>query len=123
MKKISLGTLALVAGALFVAMQFASPAAFARSAAVTQMGQSQQNAKVKVPSNPRMTPSNGSQIFWGTVKKQNGHYVLTAGQFTYKLNDQSQLKKYAGEQVQVTGKLNPKTNKIKVKKIKKAGSY
>lgn len=123
MKKISLGTLALVAGAFFIAMQFASPAAFARPAAASQMGQSQQGAKVKIPSNPGRSPSNVSQIFWGTVTKKNGQYVLTAGQFTYKLNDQSQLAKYAGEQVQITGKLKPKTNRIKVQKIKKVGKF
>lgn len=123
MKKISLGTLALVAGAFFIAMQFASPAAFARPSAASQMGQSQQGAKVKIPSNPGRSPSNVSQIFWGTVTKKNGQYVLTAGQFTYKLNDQSQLAKYAGEQVQITGKLKPKTNRIKVQKIKKVGKF
>lgn len=121
MKKITLNAMTLVVAAFFGIVQFGSPTAFARTAAIARDGQNQQTQQPKVPGK---SPANAAlysqpQVFLGTVTKQNGHFVLTAGQFTYKLNDQSKIKKYAGEQVQITGKLNPKTNKIKIMKIRK----
>ena len=85
------------------------------------MGQAQQTQHVQLPGkNPaNMAIYKHAQVFLGTISKQNGHYVLTAGQFTYKLNDPAKVKKYNGEQVQITGKLNPKTNKIKIIRVKK----
>lgn len=124
MRKLTLSAIALGTAAFFAVVQFASPAAFAQPAAAAQMGQTQQSQHVQLPGK---NPANAAiykhaQIFMGTISKQNGHYVLTAGQFTYKLNEQSKLAKYKGEQVQITGKLNPKTNKVHVLKIKKASS-
>lgn len=124
MRKLTLSTIALGAAAFFAVAQFASPAAFARPATVAQMGQTQQSKQPQMPGKNTANNAihNQTQMFLGTISKQNGHYVLTVGQFTYKLNDQSELAKYNGEQVRITGKLNPKTNKINVQKIKKAGS-
>lgn len=122
MKKITFGGMTLILAAFFGMMVAGSPTAFARSTAVAQRGKTQQTQHVQLPneSPANMALYNTTQVFLGTVTKQDGHYVLTAGQLTYKLNDQSKVQKYNGEQVQIIGKLNPKTNKIKVKKIKKA---
>lgn len=124
MKNITLSGMALILAAFIGMVQFGSPTAFARPAAAAQMGQTQQTQHVQLPGKNSANSAiySHAQIFMGTVSKQNGHYVLTAGQFTYKLNDQSKVKKYNGEQVLITGRLNPKTNKITVMKIKKSQS-
>lgn len=121
MKKITFGGLALLVATFFGMVQFGSLTAFARSTPVGQMGQTHQAQDVQLASKQAgMAPYNKAQVFLGTIAKQNGHYVLTVGQMTYKLTDQAKVKRYKGEQVQITGKLNPKTNKITVKKIKKS---
>lgn len=144
MKRLTLGGTALVLAALFGMVQFGSPQAFALPATSTQT-----NTKVKktkpqyhVRTLPGLTgpahKANGkakkeaqklenqalqNQAFLGTIARKNGHYVLSAGIFTYKLNDQSQAEKFKGKKVRVTGKLNPQTNRIQVKKITKASKY
>lgn len=119
MKNFVVSGIALVVASFFAMIQFGSPTAFARPMPAAQMGQSQQG---QVQTKNQAKPAyRNAQIYLGTVTKQNGQYVLKAGTFTYKLSDQSQAKKYEGKEVQITGKLNPKTNKINVQKIKKAG--
>lgn len=119
MKKFIFSGLVMAVAAFFGVLGFAPSTAFARSTAVAEVGQTQKGPQVKLPSNSGMPPYKQAEVFLGTISKQNGHYVLTAGQMTYKLNDPAKVKKYNGEQVQITGKLNPKTNKIQVLKIKK----
>lgn len=122
MRRVTLSGVALVIAAFFGIMQFGSQAAFARSTAVAQMGQNQTGQHVQLPGHSQYHTAQKqlkrAQVFLGTITKKNGHYVLTAGAFNYKLSNQSWAEKYSGKEVEVTGKLNVKTNKIKVKKIK-----
>lgn len=124
MKKFTIGGMVLMFAAFIGMVQFGSPAAFARSTAAAQMGQSQQSQHVQLPGkkSANIAMSNTPEAFLGTITRKNGNYVLTVGRFTYKLNEQSKLSKYDGAQVQIIGNLNPRTNKIKVQEIKKAGS-
>lgn len=120
MKKITFSALAFLVAAFFGMIQFGSPTALAATTASGQMGQNKQAQHVQLPSNQQgMNPYNKAEAFLGTVTKQNGHYVLTVGQITYKLTDQRKVAQYKGKQVEIIGKLNPKTNRIKVKTIKR----
>lgn len=136
MKRIALSGWALIFAALFGMVQFGSPAAFARPDASTQTKTTESQYHVrKLPgltapahSQSKATKNAGKtakanvrkQAFLGTIAKKNGHYVLTSGIFTFKLNDQAQVKKFKGKRVKVTGKLNPQTNKIQVANIETA---
>lgn len=121
MKTITFGATAIILAACIGMVQFGSPTTFARSTAVAQAGNSQHSHQAQISGNSSANAAlySQSQVFLGTISKDNGHYVLTAGYFTYKLDDQSKVKQYDGEQVQITGKLNPKTNKIHIIRIRK----
>lgn len=61
-------------------------------------------------------PSQESQ---GTIEKTEAKYVLEdkALGATYQLDNQDKAKEYLGEDVKVTGKLDPNTNTIEVSEI------
>lgn len=143
MKRIPFGGFALILATLFGMVQFGAPAAFAAPASGTQQKNSKtkithpnyhvrtlpgltgptqksskQKAKKRAKKLEKATLQN--EAFVGTITKKNGHYVLTAGMFTFKLTNQKKVKKYKGKKVRVTGKLNPETNRIMVHQIKKA---
>jgi hypothetical protein len=62
-----------------------------------------------------------AQSFSGTVMKVDGKYVLkSTGTTTYQLDAQELAKRFAGQQVQVTGNLIAGSNMIKVQDIKAA---
>lgn len=144
MRRLTLGGMALVLAALLGMVHFGSAAALALPATATQTNTKvkktkpryrirtlpgltgpghKANSKAKEKAKKLEKEALQKQAFLGTISKKNGHYVLTAGIFTYKLNDQSQAEKFKGKKVRVTGKLNPTTNKIQVKKITKASGY
>lgn len=144
MKRLTIGGMALVLAALFGMVQFSPPAALALPPTGTQTNTRvkktkphyrirtlpgltgpahKANSKAKKKAKRLEKQALQKQAFLGTIAKKNGHYVLTAGIFTYKLNNQSEAQKFKGKKVRVTGKLNPKTNKIQVKKITKASGY
>jgi hypothetical protein len=58
-------------------------------------------------------------FYEGKIAKIDGQYVLkeTDHNMIYKLDDQAMAAKYAGKQVSVQGKLDPKTSVIHVTKI------
>lgn len=125
MRKLTLSGMVLALAAFFGIMQYGSPTAFARSSAVAQMGQTQTGQHVQLPGKSQYhmarKQSKRVHLYVGTITKKNGHYVLTDGGFSYKLSNQAQAMKDYGKEVEVSGRLNPKTNKIKVKKIKVMG--
>jgi hypothetical protein len=76
---------------------------------------------------PAPGPQDGTQMepaaqsFSGTVMKVDGKYVLkSTGTTTYQLDAQELAKRFAGQQVQVTGNLIAGSNMIKVQDIKAA---
>lgn len=125
MRKLTLGGMALVLTTFFGIMQFGPPAVFARPSAVEKIGQTQSGQHVRLPSQSQYQmarkQSKRAHLYVGTITKKNGHYVLSEGGFSYKLSNQTQAMKDYGKEVEVSGKLNPKTNKIKIKKIKVMG--
>lgn len=54
------------------------------------------------------------------VKDGGGQYVLQNGDVVYKLDDQAQSERFAGEKVEVTGTLDTKTNTIHVEAMQAA---
>lgn len=134
MKKTIYGLFALALAALFGTVLCGPSEAFARPMPKAQNSSSNSGYHIrKLPGltapakkKAKKKPINKSflkhEAFLGKIAKKNGHYVLTAGIFSYKLSNQAEAKKYKGENVKVIGKLNPQTNKITVKQIKKAGA-
>lgn len=134
MKTIRFSGMVLILAALFAMVQFASPFAFAVPDANTHAERTQPHYRIrKLPglNAPLHTQSKAEkkaekvakgavqqQAFLGTIAKKNGHYVLTEGIFTFKLNNQAKAKKFLGKKVQVKGKLNPQNNRIQVSQIK-----
>ncbi len=73
--------------------------------------------QAKPPANPQnqQTPT---QSFTGKIVKDDGKYVLkVAGNTTYQLDDQGDLKQYENQNVKVIGKLDPESNTIRVVKV------
>lgn len=133
MKRINLVGLALVFAAFAGMVQLGSPAALAQSNSST--GVKMTHPKYRIRGAKHAKKSNAKamkkveksvkralkhETFLGKITRKKGQYVLTAGIFTFKLTDQAEAKKYSGEHVRVTGKLDPETNKIQVTKIKQA---
>jgi hypothetical protein len=60
-----------------------------------------------------------TQVFSGKIAKAGGKYVLkdNATKMTYSLDDQSQAKKFEGQNVKVTGMLDAQSNIIHVSVI------
>ena len=60
-----------------------------------------------------------TQVFSGKIAKAGGKYVLkdNATKMTYSLDDQSQAKKFEGQNVKVTGMLDGQSNTIHVSLI------
>jgi uncharacterized protein YdeI (BOF family) len=73
------------------------------------------------PAAQTSTMSEGAetQVFSGKIAKAGGKYVLkdSATKMTYSLDDQSQAKKFEGQNVKVTGMLDAPSNTIHVSVI------
>jgi len=62
-------------------------------------------------------PDTKIRPFMGTVVHENGGYFLRAGDLEYKLDDQTEARRYEGRSVKVTGSLERQSNTIHVQKI------
>jgi uncharacterized protein YdeI (BOF family) len=111
MKKLNLLTLAVVAG-LFTWMAPVSPAAWTPRPSVS----ARQTAE---PAGPETGTEQMERAFTGKIEKHKGKYVLrdTSAQVTYRLDDQSEAKRFNGHHVKVIGTLDTTTNTIHVSKI------
>jgi hypothetical protein len=82
---------------------------------------SQQPQTQQDPAAPPSTMSQAAdtQVFSGKIAKAGGKYVLkdNATKMTYSLDDQSQAKKFEGQNVKVTGMLDAQSNMIHVSVI------
>jgi hypothetical protein len=58
---------------------------------------------------------------WYCVTQKGGRFVLQIKSKVYKLDKQDLTREYAGQKVQVTGTLDPKTNTIHVQSIELLG--
>src|SRR5438552_3861861 len=67
-------------------------------------------------------PDTKIRPFMGTVVHENGGYFLRAGDLKYKLDDQSEARRYEGRSVKVTGSLEKQSNTIHVQKIEASPS-
>ena len=67
-------------------------------------------------------PSTKTRPFMGTVVHENGGYFLRAGDLEYKLDDQTEARRYEGRSVKVTGSLEKQSNTIHVQKIEASPS-
>jgi|GEM_PF-2627233 len=143
MKTTALSGLVLMIAAMFVTVQFGAVTAFARPdtnttsskvkktkshyhmmklPGLTAPAHSRARQKARKEAKKAEKEALNRQHFLGTIAKKNGHYVMTAGILTFKLNDQAQVRKYAGKTVNITGKLNPYQNRINVQNIKTASA-
>jgi len=62
-------------------------------------------------------PDTKIRPFMGTVVHEKGGYFLRAGDLEYKLDDQTEARRYEGRSVKVTGSLERQSNTIHVQKI------
>lgn len=69
-------------------------------------------------------PASSGKIrpFMGTVVHENGGFFLRAGDLEYKLDDQTEARRYEGRSVKVTGSLEKQSNTIHVQKIEASPS-
>jgi hypothetical protein len=71
----------------------------------------------KSPSAPD-TQETANQSFTGKILEDGGKYVLkVAGNTTYQMDAQGEVKQYVGQNVKVIGKLDKASNTIRVAKI------
>jgi len=82
-----------------------------------QQPQTQQDQPAAPPST--MSQAAATETFTGKIAKAGGKFVLqdNATKMTYSLDDQSQAKKFDGQNVKVTGTLDAQTNTIRVSAI------
>lgn len=82
---------------------------------------SEQNPKSSTTQNPPMRRFD-MKVYTGFINKLGGQYMLTApwSNMMYKLDNQQEAKKFNGQEVAVTGELDPKTSVIRVKSIASA---
>ncbi len=78
----------------------------------------QQNNEAQMPSSGDTT-THEANAFTGRVVRQNGEIVLMdpVTKVTYKFDDPAKAKKYVGQHVKVTGKLDMNSNTILVESI------
>lgn len=69
-------------------------------------------------------PASSAKIrpFMGTVVREQSGYFLRAGDLEYKLDDQTEARRYQGRSVKVTGTLEKQSNTIHVQKIEASPS-
>jgi hypothetical protein len=69
-------------------------------------------------------PASSGKIrpFMGTVVHEQSGYFLRAGDLEYKLDDQTEARRYEGRSVKVTGSLEKQSNTIHVRKIEASPS-
>ena len=104
--------LALVAGLCVV-----QPSVFAQQD--RQPAQQQQPDTASQPTQPTMNQSSDQQMFSGKVVKAGGKFYLrdTTSKSTYVLDDQDRAKQFDGQEVKVSGSLDPQTKTIRVASI------
>lgn len=117
MRKLKLPILfSVLALALAFALQSTVAALQDPASPSSQQPQAQQD-----PAAPPSTMSQAAdtQVFTGKIAKAGGKYVLkdNATKMTYSLDDQSQAKKFEGQNVKVTGMLDAQSNTIHVSVI------
>lgn len=61
--------------------------------------------------------ASAADCVWYCVKERGGRFVLQDKDKVYRLDDQTMGRQFAGQQVQVTGTLDPQTKTIKVRRI------
>jgi cytoskeletal protein RodZ len=81
-----------------------------------------ESTKPSVGESSASAPSTKTRPFMGTVVHENGGYFLRAGDLEYKLDDQTEARRYEGRSVKVTGNLEKQSNTIHVQKIEASPS-
>ncbi len=77
----------------------------------------QSDQQAKSPSDPH-TQESPAQSFTGKIVKEGAEYQLRAASSTiYQLAEAGDLRRYEGQEVRVTGNLEPGTNRIHVHKV------
>ena len=84
---------------------------------VPQPDQQQEEEQPKQPANPAQQQA-PTQSFTGKIIQDGGKYVLkVAGNTTYRLDDQGDVKQYENQDVKVIGNLDTGSNMIRIVKI------
>lgn len=82
-----------------------------------------ETAKPSRNSYPEGRPTSGSStkgktnVFRGTIVRQDGAFVLKSGDLVYRLDDQEQAKTYEGQKVKIDGTLDKQSNTIKMQSV------
>jgi Protein of unknown function (DUF5818) len=121
-----------VLAAAFASISFAQTAPAQPQDPTAQAPSSPAGPSAKRPPDETQKPSQGESAvpassgkirpFMGTVVHKNGGYFLRAGDLEYKLDDQTQVRRYEGRSVKVTGSLEKQSNTIHVQKIEASPS-
>jgi hypothetical protein len=96
----------------------AQRAAVRSSSPASQQRNNNNNNEAQMPSSGDTT-THEANAFTGRVVKQDGEIVLMdpVTKVTYKFDDPAKLKKYIGQRIKVTGKLDMNSNTILVESI------
>lgn len=92
-------------------------------AASAQTSRNTQNTTEQTPQNTTLQNQplqrSGMRTYTGFINKLDGQYMLTAPwtNMIYKLDNQQAAQKYNGQEVAITGNLDPKTSIIHIKNI------
>ncbi len=111
-----------VFAAIVLTMALASMS-FAQTAPAQPQDPTAQSPASPAPASPaspsaKRPPDEGQR----TVVHENGGYFLRAGDLKYKLDDQTEARRYEGRSVKVTGSLEKQSNTIHVQKIEASPS-
>jgi uncharacterized protein DUF5818 len=131
--KVCIGVFAIIALTMATAsLSFAQTAPAQPQDPTAQAPSSPASPSAKRPPDEGQKPSEGESSvpasngkirpFMGTVVHENGGYFLRAGDLEYKLDDQSEARRYEGRSVKVTGSLEKQSNTIHVQKIEASPS-
>jgi Protein of unknown function (DUF5818) len=131
--KVGIGVFAMIALTMALAsVSFAQTAPAQPQDPTAQAPSSPAAPSAKRPPDEGRKPSEGESSvptsngkirpFMGTVVHENGEYFLRAGDLEYKLDDQSEARRYEGRSVKVTGSLEKQSNTIHVQKIEASPS-
>jgi len=110
-----------MAALLLTATLMLLPSAFAQQDPAAQQPTAQQghDPAASQTMNQPSAQSPDAQTFMGKISKAGGKYVLKddVSKQSYTLDDQERAKKFEGQSVKVTGKLDAATNTIQVAAI------
>jgi hypothetical protein len=86
----------------------------------SQMPQQMPTTGEQQPGTTQRTHHQKAQVLNGTIAVQSGHYVFknTNNNTTLRVSNPKKVKKYAGDNVQVKGKINEQAQTIHVSKVK-----